>query len=486
MSRKKNLFLLLALVLAACGQQQITSKQATAQVALPPGPGPTPPPPPPPTANRPSTPTGLAATASGLTINLSWNASNGSVAVTGYIVRRNGTPVGTPVATIFSDTTGLNAGTTYRYTVAAVDANGSNSFLSSAASATTAGTPPPGGIPTTLGWFQIPNTTINSVCAVNQGFPEVAGNEGCTAITDDWSGGVMDTARNRLLIWGGGHSGYAGNEVYALELDTLSMVRLDDPSTPVTAQPATCAGFTNPTTYADGRPSSRHTYNQLAYLPNVDAMFAWGGSQWPCGFFADDTWLFNLSDLSWTQKSHTNVPSRNYGRAMALDPNTNLIYARDDFNLFSYNVETDTWTTRSGSSGMDDNKNAVVDPVRKRYYLHTNATATTLFWYDISSPSGTLALQSIQTTGCSGFIGNYQAGMEYDPIQDRIVGWSGGNTVYVLNPDTGSCTTVAPSGGPTTVSAQGTWGRFRYSAALNIFVVCNSVNENCFSLRLTP
>jgi hypothetical protein len=262
---------------------------------------------------------------------------------------------------------------------------------------------------------------------------------------------------------------------------------LDNPSTPVTVRPADCTGCSNPTTYADGNPSSRHTYNQLAYLPNLDAMFAWGGSQWPCGFFADDTWLLNFPGLSWTQKSHVNVPSRNYGRAMSLDPNTNLVYARDDFHLFSYDPVADTWTTRSTSFGMDDNKNAVVDPVRKKYFLHTNASGATLYWYDVSSPTAaSLTIQSAQTTGCSGFIGNYQAGMEYDPIQDRIVGWSGGNTVYILNPDTFSCTTSSSSGGPTTVSAQGTWGRFRYSPSLNVFAVCNSVNENCYSLRLTP
>jgi hypothetical protein len=172
---------------------------------------------------------------------------------------------------------------------------------------------------------------------------------------------------------------------------------------------------------------------------------------------------------------------------MSLDPNTNLVYARDDFHLFSYDPVADTWTTRSTSFGMDDNKNAVVDPVRKKYFLHTNASGATLYWYDVSSPTATsLTIQSAQTTGCSGFIGNYQAGMEYDPIQDRIVGWSGGNTVYILNPDTFSCTTSSSSGGPTTVSAQGTWGRFRYSPSLNVFAVCNSVNENCYSLRLTP
>jgi hypothetical protein len=116
--------------------------------------------------------------------------------------------------------------------------------------------------------------------------------------------------------------------------------------------------------------------------------------------------------------------------------------------------------------------------------MHGN-NDTTLYWYDISSPTASVPIQSRPTTGCSGFIGTYEAGMEYDPVQNLIVGWNGGNTVYKLDPDSGICTTVSHSGGPSAI-ALGTWGRFRYSPKLNVFVVCNSVNDDCYTLRLTP
>jgi len=427
---------------------------------------------------RPSTPAGLTATvASSSVVNLSWNASTDNVGVTGYIVRRNGTQVGTPVTTSFSNT-GLSAGTTYRYTVAARDAAGNNSFLSTVASATTTGTPPPAVIPSTLGWFQIPNTRLRTICAAENGFPQVAGNTSCS-FTIAWSGGVFDTTRNRLIIWGGGHGDYAGNEVYALNLDTLTIERLNDPSVPVNN-----ACNTNGI-YADGKPASRHTYNHLAYLPDQDAMFAWGGSMFQCGNQGNDAWLLNLSALTWAKKASNNGPVGNhFGVSIAYDPNSGLVYGQDDFNLFSYNPATDTWTRRSNSPGIGHTKTAVIDPVRKKYFFQGNNNST-LFWYDISSPTALLTRQSGVTTGCAGFIGNEFAGMEYDPVQDRIVGWDGGNTVYILNPDTLSCTTAAFSGGPTAI-AQGTYGRFRYSPNLNVFVVCNSVDADCNTLRLTP
>jgi hypothetical protein len=57
--------------------------------------------------------------------------------VTGYLIRRNGTQVGTSTSTSFGDV-GLVAGTTYSYTVAATDAAGNVSLDSTSASTMTA------------------------------------------------------------------------------------------------------------------------------------------------------------------------------------------------------------------------------------------------------------------------------------------------------------------------------------------------------------
>ncbi|WP_239469873.1 fibronectin type III domain-containing protein [Archangium violaceum] len=85
----------------------------------------------------PSVPAGLTApskTAS--SVSLSWTASTDNVSVTGYIVFRNGTQVGTSTATAYTDT-GLAASTAYSYTVKARDAAGNQSAASSALSVTT-------------------------------------------------------------------------------------------------------------------------------------------------------------------------------------------------------------------------------------------------------------------------------------------------------------------------------------------------------------
>ena len=90
----------------------------------------------------PSVPGGLAASAvSAIQINLSWSAATDNVAVSGYRVFRNGTLVATVGVVPAYQDTGLSVGTTYVYTVRALDAAGNVSGLSTAASATTPATP---------------------------------------------------------------------------------------------------------------------------------------------------------------------------------------------------------------------------------------------------------------------------------------------------------------------------------------------------------
>ena len=192
----------------------------------------------PPDTTPPTVPTGLSATAaSSSQINLAWTASTDNVGVTGYKVFRSGSQIGTTASTSYQDT-GLAASTSYSYTVAAYDAAGNVSAQSTSASATTQAGSNGGGLPSSLGWYQIPNTQMSSVCPPNgfggsgYNFPAY-----CSTIVSDWGGGIADTSRNRLIVWGGGHSNYGGNELYALDLNALTMTRLNNPALPL---PSSC------------------------------------------------------------------------------------------------------------------------------------------------------------------------------------------------------------------------------------------------------
>ncbi len=88
-------------------------------------------------AVAPTAPTGLKTTLVGSnSIALSWSASTDNTAVAGYDVYRNGTKVGSPTTTAYTDSA-LTPSTSYSYTVKARDAAGNVSLASNALSATT-------------------------------------------------------------------------------------------------------------------------------------------------------------------------------------------------------------------------------------------------------------------------------------------------------------------------------------------------------------
>ena len=155
----------LALAFTACGGGGDSTNGGGTAATTTPSPSPSPSPTPGATDTiRPTTPTGLTATAASSTeINLSWNASSDNVGVTDYQIRRNGTLVGTSNTTSYLDA-GLGASTTFSYTVAARDAAGNISLNSTSASATTGVAPPPPPVPSPLAGTAL-GTLANSMAA---------------------------------------------------------------------------------------------------------------------------------------------------------------------------------------------------------------------------------------------------------------------------------------------------------------------------------
>ena len=108
-----------------------------------------------------------------------------------------------------------------------------------------------------MGWYEIPDTKLRPLdpgmgSAVNPNYPDKTTWYGTAGrfegIFDAWNSGAYDTKRDKLYIWGGGHGDYFGNEIYALDLNNLSISRLTDPVLPIA------------TSCVKG----------LVYMPNVD------------------------------------------------------------------------------------------------------------------------------------------------------------------------------------------------------------------------
>jgi hypothetical protein len=331
-----------------------------------------------------------------------------------------------------------------------------------------------------LGWCEIADTTLESVCAASNGFEQVHGVEGCAGIINDWSGGIADTARDRLIVWGGGHNGYYGNELYALDLGSLAFLRLTDPSPPTTPE-SDC-----PEELADGNPNSRHTYNGLAEIPDLGIMWAFGGSM-ACGpgNFGDDTWVLDLAALTWTRRDPENGPNPgpHPGVAADYDPSSRMVYLHDTAAFYRWDPETFEYEQLDDGT-IDYHLTAVIDPERSLFVMFGGDQVRA---FDIG-PGSDFAMQQWddQVSGCDALRTEAYPGLAYDPVQDRIVGWARGDSVYVFDVDAMSCTEVTHPGGPGDPPEAGTHGRFRYFPEQNVFAVVNDWQQNAYTLRLTP
>ncbi len=360
-------------------------------------------------------------------------------------------------------------------------------------------------------WFEFQSSQMSAVDpandpAVNPNHPGKApwgGAEGQLAVMDDWAGGAYDTSRDRLMVWGGGHWGYAGNEVYAFSITTGQWTRLTDPSTVIELG----VGY-----YPDGKPASTHSYDQLEYLPSLDSFVTFGLGGY--GFsslpnppdYSNETVALNLATNQWSTafNSATNLwqsalapkpdqaNEKEYGQFSAMDGDGNVWVHTNEggARLHKYIVSTNTWTTYKGGATYYGEANAAIDTKRNRMIaigMSGGGYANNLFArvWDLNNPDS----PSTELTGVSVSFAVSGPGLVYDPIGDRFLLWNGGTTVHTLNAaDLKTWGTVPLYSGntvtPTAPNSRGTYGRFRYVPSKQAVIVVNSTTENVYLFKL--
>ena len=99
-----------------------------------------------------------------------------------------------------------------------------------------------------------------------------------------WSSFAWDSKRGDLLIWGGGHANYAGNEVYKWSGATQQW-GLASRSSQMVPIPSIGGATQNwaPVDGAMNAPTSAHTYDNNNYLPVADRMLTFGGASFNAG-----------------------------------------------------------------------------------------------------------------------------------------------------------------------------------------------------------
>lgn len=349
-------------------------------------------------------------------------------------------------------------------------------------------------------WYEAPGTHLSAVdpCPAND--CSYSGVEGQAAVMTNWSGGAYDTTRDRLMVWGGGHGGYAGNEVYAFDVNSLHWQRLSEPSPIGAGDPA--PPNTN-SHYADGRPAARHTYDYLEYVPSVDRFFTFGagGTYGGAGVFGYTVDAFDPASHVWSPRAPILPADTGYsgpiGAKAVYDARTGWVWYHNTLsgNLKRYEPLTDTWHNHAPSY-VRYGSTAAIDPDLRLLVMvgggdGTAANPGLAVWW-LRTPNRPPFTPAVQ--GDATLQGAEAPGFVYDPVSRQFIGWSGGTAVYALRPpaypytDTWTWTKIpAAQGNTVTPSApdpRGTYGRFRYVPSKNAFVLVNRTTENVYAYKL--
>jgi hypothetical protein len=136
-------------------------------------------------------------------------------------------------------------------------------------------------------------------------------------ITATWSGGTVDYDRGRLLVWGGGHTDYGGNEIYALPLTgtTNAWSRVVDNmgTGTIPDTPDTQAGYGNGT-FLGTVPSASHSYNRLCYgnnrlwIPGIDSQYT------SSGYWSTATYAYDFINSRWEYYGQGIPNSNNFAK----------------------------------------------------------------------------------------------------------------------------------------------------------------------------
>jgi hypothetical protein len=356
-----------------------------------------------------------------------------------------------------------------------------------------------------------------------------------------WTDGIgrdKPGSPKQLLWFGGGHSNYVGNEIYAISLNlaTPSIARIIGPSTfaapgltvvqtwdTTTAQPA----------LADGTANTRHTPGNLAYNSDADKMGLFGGGlAGGNGTHSYDTWEFNFGSNAWERYNSgaantDDVDCSNYGTGYSgcsfaigrqVDPIATFIGSFQGSNIYDPLTKTYWvyWGCAGGcavltqyypslhqhvvraisqpslSGGATLGQNSRVFISDRRWIFVTDYFAGVLrnWIIDISGVTSQRSTSSPNpgmvpvTTdpSCNGLLQTLGPGLVYLPALGRILGFpagTGGNTYYLMDPATWTCTTGSFTGGPPTSPVNPyIIGKMQHFDSLDATLLVNDVGAN--------
>lgn len=333
-------------------------------------------------------------------------------------------------------------------------------------------------------WVAVPNSNPSTQYAPAS---EMGGVQN---IVQAWCG--AEIAGTKYILHGGGHADYGGNEWLSLDLrsETPSWSVLI-PRTPV----GSLLGGSN--YYADGLPTSRHTYYGFHYIPslnrilrfNGDMGFAYNGT--PVGGAADVRTTavdaFNLGTNLWEVGYSSMDAEYASETSMARDPATDDVYGWDGATnrVHKWTAATNTGAAFVDAAGVEGRGGAmVVDAVAGRLVRFGGRATTGITTITLTSPTKATQTATGPAAAAVNALSGEGAGIAHDATNNvaYILDRAGANLYKVRLSDFYS-EQVTPTGATPASPINQVWGRLRFCEALGGIVYIPVWNSSVYFMR---
>jgi hypothetical protein len=328
---------------------------------------------------------------------------------------------------------------------------------------------------------------------------------------ENWSSGDYDSVRDQWVGWGGGHGGYAGNELYGWgpylsENPTWYLITDHSPEA-LPPQPSNTDGA-----YSDGLPASVHVYDMAFFLPPNKFVQFGQAAPTPGTNYDDNIWTYDLSRtdadkyqraLAGWNKEHSSIGISSVRKDGIAIYNTldGLVYywsghsSGGTAGAGTWNPSTGAFATLQTNVGSSQPLNSINQGVGAFSPDHgTNgcvAMITDDSGFQVADPTdGTMYGPS--STGASLSSSQGEHGLCYDKQRRVFLAWTGqsGNLIELQppsNPFTGTWTFVNRSvtgSLPSGYDAQGMFGKMVYVDSLHAVSIMATYSSGVHIVKL--
>lgn len=292
-----------------------------------------------------------------------------------------------------------------------------------------------------------------------------------------FSGATLDTDRRRIVVWGGGHNDYFGNQVVVFDIQALQWQAI--------TQPTSVCLFSDPPDYrfTNGLPVSRHTYDHIDYIDHLGLFLGYSGATADSPPFNNgdsygDLWTFDFETATWTNRTDLQKGDIDFwlaqpGASGEYDPVTGFWFQVSQQGIWRLDLSNHLWTKVSEAGHPGIERTSVLDPVRRLIWSYGGD-----FGGDDNLASFSIDNNAVVVSG--GHLPGVTsgAGLAYDSANDQLVvfGGSAGATRSVFNYDLESETWSEYPYVEGPAPDERTYGRFLYDSVNRVFFLVDSLD----------